>query len=105
MPFDAMAHAGLARIALSRGDIVAARVSSNRALELIDRVQSVFDIRTRSQVWLVRSAVFLQDGQAAEANRWAEKARDASVRLDSPSSWSIVLAMAAMDRAADGAAR
>lgn len=92
----AQAHAGLARIAASRGETAGALNENRLALAALERVQGLYDVRAQPQLWLVCSAVLLRTGDAAGARHWAEKALDASRQLDDPSADSIKQAGAAV---------
>lgn len=91
----AQAHAGLARVALARGDIARALGESRQALAGLDHAQGFYDIRIQPRIWLVRSAALRQSGDAAGAREWAGKAWEASRVYDVESADSIRLAAAA----------
>lgn len=72
----ALAHSGLARIALARNDVATAASESLLAITALDRTQEVFDLRMRPAIWLVRGRALLRSGDAAGAREWAQKALD-----------------------------
>lgn len=90
------AHEGLARVALARGDTQVALRESRLALDVLDHVQGLYDIRVQPQAWLVYSAALLKAGDPRGARSWAEKAREASQRYDDAQADSIKRAKAAV---------
>jgi eukaryotic-like serine/threonine-protein kinase len=98
----ALAHSGLARIALAQGDSIAASNESQLALTALQRVQGLYDIRAQPALWLVHSAVLLKRGDVPGARHWAERALQASRTYDDPSSPAITEAEIAV-RAATAA--
>jgi serine/threonine-protein kinase len=86
----ALAHSGLARIAAARGDTVLALSESGQALAALARVQGLYDMRVQPQVWLVHSEVLRQSGDMIGAREWAQKALEASLNEDDPSSAAII---------------
>lgn len=102
---SALAHAGLARILSARGDERGAREQSNLALAALERVQGLYDLRVQSQLWLVHSAVLLENGDMSGAHRWADKALAANRRYDAPSSPTIADAETALRASTAAAAR
>ncbi len=89
---SALAHSGLARIALAKGDTVTASSESRLALAALQRVQGLYDVRAQPELWLVHSAVLLKRGDAPGAQHWAERALQASRIYDDPSSPAITQA-------------
>ncbi len=89
LPEVALAHADLARIAGSRGDPGGALRESTVALDLLARVEGVYDVRLQPRVWLVHSAQLLINGEPVAAREWAAKALQASLIYDSPASRAI----------------
>lgn len=65
---DALAHAGLARLAAARNDTATALRQSRQALSVLDMPYFI-DVRASQRVWLVHSAVLLQSGNASEVRR------------------------------------
>jgi eukaryotic-like serine/threonine-protein kinase len=96
----ALAHSGLARIAAARGDTVNAYSESRLALDALQRVQGIYDVRAQPELWLVHSAVLLKRGDASGARLWAERALQASRLYDDPSSAAISAAEIAVRVAA-----
>jgi len=92
----ALAHAGLARVAIATGDTRVASNESELALTTLNRVQALYDVRVQPQLWLVRSAALRQRGDKAVALQWAGKALAASRRYDGPSSPAIAEAEGAV---------
>lgn len=92
----ALARSGLARIAGARGALSSALDESVHAMTALERVQGLYDIRVQPRLWLVHSALLLENGDAAGARRWADKALIASVRYDDPASSGITAARDAL---------
>jgi serine/threonine-protein kinase len=88
----ALAHSGLSRIAAARGDDVLALRESGQALAALGRVQGLYDVRVQPRLWLVHSALLLKSGDPAGARQWADKALEASLRYDDPTSSAIAAA-------------
>lgn len=82
----AMAHAGLARIALDRGDVQAAIESSAQALAVLARVEGGLDVRVAPALWLVRAEALAAAGRIDDARSAAEAALAAFRRYDHPQS-------------------
>ena len=87
---SALAHSGLSRLAAARGDTVLALRESGQALAALDRVQGLYDVRVQPRLWLAHSSLLLTNGDPGEARRWADKALEASLRYDDPTSSAIV---------------
>jgi serine/threonine-protein kinase len=102
---SALAHAGLARSRMARGDVEGARTESDLALAALERVQGLYDLRVQSQLWLVHSAVLLKNGDIHGAHQWADKALAANRQYDAPSSPAIAEAEAAIRATVAAAAR
>lgn len=98
---EALARAGLARIALLRGDASTADQESRSSLSFLDRVPGLYDVRVQPALWLVRSQVLLGRGDKPGARAFAAKALATSQRYDDPSSPAIAAAEAAV-RASGG---
>jgi serine/threonine protein kinase/tetratricopeptide (TPR) repeat protein len=92
----ARAQAGLARIAIARGDAGKALEQSRLALAALDGVQELYDVREQPQIWLVHSAALRATGDVAGARQWAQRALEASTRYDHPTAASIKRAKAAL---------
>lgn len=97
-----LAHAGLARIALARGDAASALESSRKAVDLFTSFHGDTDVRTGPKIWLVRSQALRLAGDTQSAAQWAQRALDASSRYDAPSAASIAQARAALHEAVAG---
>jgi ATP/maltotriose-dependent transcriptional regulator MalT len=97
--WEALAYAGLARVALARGQPTPALAASRQSLARLAQIQGLHDVRYGPQLWLVLSDVLLANGDAAGARDWAAKAREASLQYDDPTSPSIAAADAALLRA------
>jgi tetratricopeptide (TPR) repeat protein len=85
----ALAQAGLARIALDRGDLAVADTNSAAAVRTLDAVTMEYDVRYRCDVWLTRAEVLHRMGRGAEARVLAQRALDAAMVYDFPGSWRI----------------
>jgi serine/threonine protein kinase/tetratricopeptide (TPR) repeat protein len=92
----ALAQAGLARVALARGDAPGALAASRAALAALDRATISYDVRNQPALWLVHSATLRANGDVAGAREWAAKALAASRRYDAPGAESIRQASAAL---------
>jgi hypothetical protein len=97
--WEALAYAGLARVALARNQPAAALAASQKSLERLAQVQGLHDVRYGPQLWLILSDALLANGDAAGARDWAAKAREASLLYDDPTNPSIAAAEAAIQRA------
>jgi hypothetical protein len=97
--WEALAYAGLARVALARNQPAAALAASRQSLARLAQVQGLHDVRYGPQLWLILSDALLANGDAAGAREWAAKAREASIQYDYPASLSIAAADAALRRA------
>jgi eukaryotic-like serine/threonine-protein kinase len=100
----ALAHGGLARVALTRGDLDTALSASASALELFDQVTGFRDVRMGPYLWLIHSDVLRRSGDREGASEWAKRALDARRRYDHPSAASIAEAEAAVRAASADAA-
>jgi hypothetical protein len=80
----ALAHAGLARVALAAGRTDEATAHANRAWDHWGRKQGFFDIRMEPYLQRVRAAVLAAQGQAAAAQALRDEALAASRRYDAP---------------------
>jgi serine/threonine-protein kinase len=95
----ALAHAGMARLALAHGDARQAIDANRRAMEIFDRVTGVRDVRSQPYLWLVQAQALRASGDDAGAREWAQRALDASRRYDDPAAPSIRAAEAAVQAA------
>jgi len=82
----AMAETGLARVALAAGDAVLADQHSARAMALLDATKTLYDVRRRVDIWLVRAQSLVASGHAADARALAGRAVAAAEIYDAPSS-------------------
>jgi serine/threonine-protein kinase len=82
----ALAQAGLARVALQRGDLRAAEAASLAALATWEQVSGFFDVRMAPYLWRVRAAVLERAGDEAQAAQLRARALEASRRYDAPGS-------------------
>jgi len=85
----ALAHAGMARLALAQGDSRSAIESNRHAMEIFDRVTGVRDVRSQPYLWLIHAQALRAAGDEAGAREWAQRALDASRRYDDPAAPSI----------------
>jgi len=84
-----LAHGGLARLALARGDISAALAESTAAIDLFEHVEGFRNVRTGPYLWLIHAEALRASGDRAGAHEGAQRALDASRRYDDPSAPSI----------------
>jgi len=82
----ALAHGGLARVALLRKDIDAALAESAMALDLWDHRQGFYDVRMGPYLQRVRADVLEATGRHEEAQRLEDEAWTASQKFDAPES-------------------
>ncbi len=80
------AQAGLAALALVRADVHNADEASLRALEQLDHVEGLYDVRIKPYVWGIRAQVLRLMGDGDAAASLAQRARDAVLRYYSPGS-------------------
>jgi serine/threonine-protein kinase len=97
--WEALAYAGLARVALARGEAAPALAASRQSLARLAQVQGLVDVRYRAQLWVIYSDALLANGDAAGARDWATKAREASIKYEYSTSPGIAAANAALRRA------
>jgi serine/threonine-protein kinase len=72
------AQAGLAAIALSRGDAHAALEASGRAMDQLGHIEGDYDIRIQPYVWGIRARALLLAGDADDARALAKRMREAA---------------------------
>jgi len=96
----ALAHGGLARVYLQRGDSADADAESRAAVESFAQVTGRRDVRNGPYLWLIRSAALLRAGDAPGAGEWAQRALEASRKYDDASAASISNAELALRAAA-----
>jgi serine/threonine-protein kinase len=95
-----LAHGGLARIALTRGDVTAAVAESNAAIDMFEHVDGFRNVRTGPYLWLIRAEALRRSGDNTGAREWAQRALAASRDYDDPSAASIREAEASLRAAA-----
>jgi serine/threonine-protein kinase len=72
------ARAGLAAIAVSRGDVHAALDASRLAMDQLDHIEGSYDVRIRPYVWNVRARALALAGDLQGARAQAMRNRDAT---------------------------
>ena len=80
----ALAQADLARLALKRDDLGAARDASAAALSTLGAAIELYDVRSWIPVWRARAAVLAAGGDVAGANALTKRASDAERRYGAP---------------------
>jgi serine/threonine protein kinase len=70
------AQAGLAAIAVSRGNAHAALEASGRAMDQLDYIEGGYDVRTQPYVWGIRARALLLAGEDEAARALAKRMRD-----------------------------
>jgi eukaryotic-like serine/threonine-protein kinase len=80
----ALAQADLARLALMRGDVGAARDDSAAALNTMSAATGLYDVRSWIPVWRARAFALAAVGDAAGAKAWTKRASDAARRYGAP---------------------
>jgi len=95
----ALAHGGLARLALQRGDAGAARDEADIATQTFNRATGFRDVRAGPYLWLIRSQIALRLDDRNGARDWAQRALDASLQYDDAQAASIRDARATLDAA------
>jgi serine/threonine-protein kinase len=98
----ALAHGGLARVALARADNTGALAESEQAIRMYEHVTGFRDVRMGPYLWLIHSEVLRKVGERQGARDWAQRALDASRRYDDPTAASIAEAQSALQLAAGG---
>ena len=81
-----MSEAGLAQIALRRGQLAAAQSGIETAVKHDAGLQSLHDVRQGPMLWRIQARVLDARGDSAEAARLRAKALEASRRYDAPDS-------------------
>ena len=94
--FVALARAGLARVALARGDMPRALEASRQATDAFAHVTGFRDVRMGPYVSRIRAAVLLLSGDALGAASLAEAALEDLRRFDVPTSSEIAAAEATL---------
>ncbi len=85
----ALAHGGMAKLYLERGDIAGGVNESRGAVEMFAHVSGRRDVRTGPYLWLIHAEALRRSGDTQGAQEWAGRALDASRRYDDPSAASI----------------
>jgi len=90
----AQAQAGLAAIALAQGDMAQSDLLSAQSLRTLDAVTLDYDVRAKTDLWLMRAASLLANGHAEQAREFAMRAMNAANDWDAPGSAQIARAQA-----------
>ena len=98
----ALAHGGLGKVALARGDLAAAAAESATAVDMFEHLDGFRNVRTGPYLWLVRAEALRRAGDAAAARELAQRALEASLHYDDPSAASIRDARALLAAAGRG---
>ena len=80
----ALAQADLARLALMRGDVGAARDDSAAALNTMSAATGLYDVRSWIPVWRARALAPAAAGDAGGAEAWTKRASDAARLYGAP---------------------
>ena len=88
----ALAHGGLALIAVQQHDGATALQSSARALDIFDNVTGFRDVRMGPYLWRIRAEALLESGDARGAVEWARRALDSVRRYDDAASPDLAIA-------------
>jgi eukaryotic-like serine/threonine-protein kinase len=97
-----LAQAGLAGIAISRGDGTAALQASSRAMDQLDHIEGAYDIRIEPDVWGIHAQALAMTGHVAESRALAKRTRDAALRYYAPGSAAVVRAQALLQETTSG---
>jgi eukaryotic-like serine/threonine-protein kinase len=81
----ALAHAGLARLAIALDDGTTAMRESGMALALLEAT-SLAEVRNAPYIWLVRAQALQCSGRLLEAQEWAQRAVQAYLQYNHPES-------------------
>lgn len=82
----ALAHAGLASVALHEGDADRAVAASRQALSILDGLTDAQDVRTAPYLWTIHARALHLAGDLSGARDWARRALEAYRRYTHPSS-------------------
>jgi serine/threonine-protein kinase len=85
----ALAHGGLAVLAIQAGNAGLALRESDLAAGVLDEVKGLYDVRSYPYLWLIRARALLLNGNKAAARTEAQRALDRSRELDAPESLAI----------------
>ncbi len=80
----ALAHGGVALIAIARQELPLADLASRAAVDTIAAVEGFIDVRMEPYLWRIRAEVLTASGDAAAAGEWRRRAPVASERYDAP---------------------
>jgi serine/threonine protein kinase/tetratricopeptide (TPR) repeat protein len=92
------ARAGLATLAVARGDARTATEASLIALEQLDHIEGFYDVRVQPYVWGVRANSLALSGDLAGARSFAQRMLDAARLYFSPTSAAVTDAERLVDR-------
>jgi eukaryotic-like serine/threonine-protein kinase len=79
-----LAHADLARIALTRGDGAAAMAEAAHADEALAAVQALHDVRLQVDIWRLRAQAAQAAGARSAADHWRQLAHAGAIRYGLP---------------------
>jgi len=86
LEFAVNAQAGLAAVAIARGDAETAGLSSGRAMDQLDHLEGFYDVRVMPYVWRIRAQYLALAGNYDAALPLAKRARELALRYYSPRS-------------------
>jgi eukaryotic-like serine/threonine-protein kinase len=89
----ALAHTGLARLAIARDDGATATRESGQALALLETARPA-EVRHAPYIWLVHARALQAAGTLVEAQSWAQRALQAFVQYNHPESALLIEARA-----------
>jgi eukaryotic-like serine/threonine-protein kinase len=98
----ALAAAGLARLALTRGDTAAADKYSAQALATLGSISVQYNTRVKVDVWRTRAEVLLRLGRQPEGRDLAAKATKSAEAWDAPMSAQLARARETLRKAQEG---
>jgi serine/threonine-protein kinase len=78
------AYATRARLRLVGGDLEGAAADSGEAVRRLEKVEGLYDVRLRAEVWDVHAGVAERRGERSAADRYAERARADRLRYGAP---------------------
>jgi tetratricopeptide (TPR) repeat protein len=85
----ALAHGGLAILAIRARNAELALHESDLAVGVLDNVKGLYDVRLYPYLWLIRARALLLSGNASAARMETQRALNRSRELDAPSSSAI----------------
>jgi serine/threonine-protein kinase len=100
--YAVLARAGLAAIAISRGDVRAAVEASSLAMEQLDHIEGLYDVRIQPYVWGIRAAALALSGDLRGAQGLAQRMRDATGMYFAPASGATIEADTLVKRLSGG---